>query len=109
MPRDGKVWLADMGAFAEEAVRLAKGRKRADLETDRALELQLTHLVLRVGEAAVHVPAGLRSEIDLPWRAIVAMRNRLIHAYFEVDHDLLWQAVEDGLPVIVRTLGKRRH
>jgi uncharacterized protein with HEPN domain len=68
--------------------------------------LQVTHLILRIGEAAAHVPPAARHGIDLPWRAIVAMRNRLIHAYFEVDHDLLWQAIEDGLPRIAAALAK---
>ena len=96
-----------MAAFTNEALALAKGRKRADLDTDRALDLQLTHLVLRIGEAAAHVPQATRDRFDLPWRAIVAMRNRLIHAYFEVDRDLLWQAIEDGLPLIAKSLKGR--
>lgn len=64
--------------------------------------------MLRIGEAASHVPAAAQARIDLPWRAIVAMRNRLIHASFEVDHDLLWQALEDGLPLVAKALRKTR-
>jgi uncharacterized protein with HEPN domain len=106
--RDAALWLGDMAAFTAEALALAKGRKRADLETDRALELQLTHLILRIGEAASHVPEADRVGIEIPWRGIVAMRNRLVHAYFQLDHDLLWQAVEDGLPQIHKALRGRK-
>lgn len=106
MSRDADLWLSDMASFTAEVLALAKGRKRADLDTDRAFELQVTHLVLRIGEAATHVPEADRRGIDLPWRGIVAMRNRLIHAYFEVDHDLLWQAIEDGLPLVAKALRK---
>jgi uncharacterized protein with HEPN domain len=93
-----------MASFAAEALDLIAGRKRDDLESDRALELQLTLLVLRVGEAARHVPPARQAAVDLPWRDIIAMRNRLVHAYFEVDHDLLWQEVHDTLPLVVRAL-----
>lgn len=104
--RDPRLWLEDMLAFTREALALARGRERQDLETDRALELQLTHLLLRIGEAASHVDGPARAAIDLPWRAIVGMRNRLVHAYFELDHDLLWQAVEDSLPDVEARLAR---
>lgn len=95
-----------MADFTSEALALAKGRSRNELDSDRAFELQVTHLILRIGEAASHVPDDAKARIDLPWRAIIAMRNRLIHAYFEVDHDLLWQALEDGLPLVAKALRK---
>lgn len=97
-----------MADFTAEALALAKGRRRADLDSDRAFELQLTHLVLRIGEAASHVPEDAKRGIPLPWRAIIAMRNRLIHAYFEMDRDLLWQAIEDGLPRVAKALKPHR-
>ncbi len=109
--RDPSLWLSDMASFAAEALALMEGRHRKDLETDRALELQLTMLVLRVGEAASHVPPATRKGIELPWGDVIAIRNRLVHAYFEIDHDLLWQEVEDTLPLVVRALrsaAKRR-
>lgn len=104
MIRETSVWLADMASFAAEALALMAGRHRGDLETDRALELQLTLLVLRVGEAASHVPPATRKGLDVPWGDVIAMRNRLVHAYFEIDHDLLWQEVEDILPLVIRGL-----
>ena len=108
MTRDPGLWLSDMADFTHEALALAKGRHRKDLDTDRAFELQVTHLLLRIGEAASHVPGNARKGIDLPWRAIVAMRNRLIHAHFQLDHDLLWQALEVGLPKVGKALAKHK-
>lgn len=102
--RDPELWISDMASMAAEALALAKGRRRQDLDADRGFELQLTLLVLRIGEAASHVPKAARDGIKLPWGDIIAMRNRLVHAYFRIDHDLLWEAVEDGLPLVVRGL-----
>ncbi len=41
---------------------------------------------------------------ELPWQAIVGMRNRLIHAYFEVDLDQVWATAVDALPPLIEAL-----
>lgn len=102
--RDDSLWLEDMAAHAREAVAMAKGRTRADLDKDRKLELALTRLLEVVGEAAAQVSAPTRSRHDLPWTAIVGMRNILVHAYHRVDKDELWRLVTVRLPVLLRTL-----
>jgi uncharacterized protein with HEPN domain len=51
-----------------------------------------------VGEAASRVSAVTRSRIDaVPWRAIIGMRNRLIHAYFDIDKNIVWETVTSNL------------
>ena len=60
-----------------------------------------------VGEAASKVSIELRAEITIiPWSDIVAMRNRLIHAYFEINLDIVWQTVTNELPSLVAELEK---
>lgn len=94
-----------MLAFAEEAIGLAVGYQRHDLHNNRQLELALTRLVELVGEAATRVSAAGRGRCaEIPWRAMVAMRNRLIHGYDSIDADLLWDTVEVDLPALVRQL-----
>ena len=104
LSRDPDLWIADMASLTAEAIALVKGRRRKDLETDRGFELQLTHLLLLIGEAASHVPKATQDGIKLPWPGITAMRNRLVHAYFQLDHDRLWEAAEGGLPLIANAL-----
>ena len=41
---------------------------------------------------------------DIPWGEIVGMRNRLVHAYFEVDIGLVWQTVQEDLPPLIAQL-----
>jgi uncharacterized protein with HEPN domain len=41
---------------------------------------------------------------SIPWREIVAMRNRLIHAYFDIDHDVLWKAATKEIPTLSAAL-----
>lgn len=90
---------------AEEALGFAQGRTRSDLETDRMLTRALPQSITILGEAASRVSAQGRSAAPtIPWPAIVAMRNRLVHAYFDVDLDLLWSTVIDNLPTLVEHL-----
>lgn len=88
-----------MADAAELALRFIAGRSKADLPADPMLRLALTRAVEIVGEAAAQVTAEGRAELPaVPWSQIVGMRNRLVHAYFDVDTAILWDTVELALP-----------
>jgi len=58
-----------------------------------------------IGEAANHITSELRdANPDIPWAGIIGMRNNLIHGYGEVNYRLVWQTVENDLPVIEERL-----
>lgn len=55
-----------------------------------------------MGEAASRLSEEFRTHHpELPWKAIVAMRNRLVHAYFDIDRDIVWNTVVVDLPPLV--------
>ncbi len=86
---------------------MTRGRKRADLDRDRQLNLALVRLLEIVGEAANRVPQEQRARIAaVPWSQIVGLRNRLIHGYDEVDFDILWRIVTNDLPRLIEALEK---
>jgi uncharacterized protein with HEPN domain len=90
---------------AREAMAMASGRTRRELDTDRQLNLSLVRLLEIVGEAAGRVPAEERvRHTDIAWVEIVGLRNRLIHGYDSVDFDILWQIVSDDLPPLIAAL-----
>jgi uncharacterized protein with HEPN domain len=92
---------------AREAVAMAAGRTRADLDTDRQFNLALVRLVEIIGEAANRVPDAERAGMSqIPWPQNVSLRNRLIHGYDEVDFDILWQIVTRDLPPLIKALEK---
>lgn len=79
-----------------------RGRSRTDLDTDRLLALAVVRLLELIGEAAGRVPTeeqGRRPGV--PWPSIVGLRNRLIHGYDNVDHDIVWQIVTTDLPSLI--------
>lgn len=91
---------------ARKAVRLAAGREREELDAaDEPLADALVHLISVIGEAASKVSSGTCSDLDtIRWRDLVGMRNWLIHAYFDINLDILWATVQDDLPLLIGQL-----
>jgi uncharacterized protein with HEPN domain len=102
---DTSVRLRHMLDAAREAAQMAQGKTRADLDTDRPLNLSLVRLLEIVGEAASRVPVSERAQYSgIPWVQIVGLRNRLIHGYDNVDFDILWEIVTQDLPPLIAEL-----
>lgn len=91
---------------ARRAVHLADGRERTDLEDeDDPLGPALVQLVGVVGEAAYKVSRKVRTDLEeIPWQDIVGMRHRLIHAYHDINYEILWATVKVSLPELIRLL-----
>jgi len=90
---------------ALEALAFARGRMRADLDTDRMLALSLVKEIEIIGEAASKVSDEVkRSTPHIPWADITGMRHRLIHAYFDIDLDVVWKTLQSDLPPLVKDL-----
>ena len=87
---------------AQKAVRYTKNRKRNDLDTDELLGLGLIRLLEIIGEAAWGISDSLRNKHpEIAWRQMANMRNRLIHGYFDVNNDLVWETVTLELPPLI--------
>ena len=103
--RDATVRLRHMLDHGREAVVMAQGRSRSDLDADRQFNLALVRLLEIVGEAASRMtPEDCALYPDIPWPHIVGLRNRLIHGYDDVDLDILWQIITQDLPPLIATL-----
>jgi uncharacterized protein with HEPN domain len=98
-----RIRLQHLVDAADAAARFSAGRTRSDLDHDEMLLFALVRAVEIVG-AASKVTDDARTAIPLPWPAIVGMRNRLIHAYFDVDRDILWTTVQQSLPELRRVV-----
>ncbi len=87
---------------AQEALSFTMNRTRNDLDTDRMLSLALVRLVEIIGEAGNRVSETCQAKYSrIPWRQIVGMRNRIIHAYFDIDLDIVWQVITHDLDSLV--------
>jgi uncharacterized protein with HEPN domain len=87
------------------ASKFTEGRERQDLDGDEMLLFALVRAVEVVGEAASKVSVEGRAGLpEVPWIDVVGMRNRLVHAYFDINRDILWLTVKKSLPELDRLL-----
>ena len=105
MSRDDTAYLLDMLVAARDALAFAEGMSYDEFARDRRTQFAVLKAVEIVGEAAEHVSAATKkAHPAIPWRAIVGMRNRLVHAYFDIDLPLVWDTVCDDLPALIARL-----
>ena len=105
MHKDDEIRLRHMLDAAREARSFAQGQSRKDLDSNRMLVLALVKDIEIVGEAATRISEDIQhSHPDIPWPDIIGMRHRLIHAYFEINLDILWETVVTDLPPLIASL-----
>ena len=99
--------LQHMLDYAREAYEMTRSITRQDLDNDRRLNLAVVRLLEVLGEAAAKVPPEEREKLTgIPWFEIVGLRNRLIHGYDEVNLSMIWEIVQNDLPVLIAELEK---
>ncbi len=76
-----------------------EGKTRKHLHSDRMFSNAVIRELEILGEAANHISKPTQKSFpELPWKQLIAMRNTLIHAYFDVDYDIIWETVSTDLP-----------
>lgn len=107
MSKDDIVRLRHILDATKEALSFTIGRSRADLDMDRMLVLSLVKEIEIIGEAAGKISEETKNKYKtIPWIDMIDMRNHLIHIYFEIDLDILWDTVVKDLPPLVKELEK---
>ena len=98
-----KTW----SCFCDKVLAYTRGLDRDSFSADAMrYDATLRNLEL-IGEAATHVPAEVRSAAtEVPWRKVIAVRNRLIHGYLGIDDDTLWSIVRDDVAPLRESLTK---
>jgi uncharacterized protein with HEPN domain len=96
-----RFYVDDMIQFAEKVLAYTNGLDQAGFVANELhYDATLRNLEL-IGEAATHIPDSVRVAYPhIPWRLIIATRNRLIHGYLGIDNDTLWSIVQDNIPVV---------
>ena len=106
MPKqDDSTRLKHMLDAASKAAGLVKGKGRAALDSDETLGLAVVRLLEVLGEAARGVSQDFQDKHPtIAWKEMIGARNHLIHGYYEVDYDIVWQILEDDLPSLIKEL-----
>jgi uncharacterized protein with HEPN domain len=105
MKPEDRVRLQHMLDSAQEAVSFATGLGPSELAGNRLVSLAVVRAIEVVGEAASQVSKECRdAHADIPWTKIVGMRNRIVHAYFDIDYGIVSATVRADLPPLVEQL-----
>lgn len=97
--------LHHMQDAAREVIDFMSGKTRGDLANNRMLVLAVVKDLEIIGEAAGRISAECKTRHPvIPWAAMVGMRNRLTHAYFSIDLDIVWNTVTNDLAPLVEQL-----
>jgi uncharacterized protein with HEPN domain len=104
---DDRIRLQHMLDAAQEAITFANGLDQKGFVNDRMRLLSVVKSIEIIGEAATKVSPTLKQQANqIPWDDIKGMRNRLIHAYFDINMDVVWQTVKTDLPALIPQLKK---
>ena len=105
--REWKFYITDMIGFAEKALLYTEGFDQPSfVASGLNYDATIRNLEL-IGEAATYIPEHIRSaNSQIPWRMIIATRNRLIHGYLGIDNDTLWSIIQDEIPALLVLLQK---
>ena len=100
-----RVRLTHMLWAARDAKAFASGRSRSSLDSEPMFRRAVIHCIQEIGEAASRVsPEGRTAVPRLPWNQVVGMRHRVVHAYFSIDHDLVWEVLDRDLRPLIEEL-----
>jgi uncharacterized protein with HEPN domain len=107
-----RVWrfyIDDMISFWEKVIDYTAGLdQQAFVANGLVYDATLRNLEL-IGEAATRVPSDVRvAHQEVPWRQLIATRNRLIHGYLGIDNDTLWSIIEVDVPALLPRLRAMR-
>lgn len=105
MQPEDRIRIEHMRDACRSVERFIQGQQRGDLDADEKLRFALTRAIEIIGEAASKVtPETCALLPDIPWRKAIGIRNRLVHAYFDVDLDVLWYTATMAVPALLKQL-----
>lgn len=99
--------VQDMISAIRELFSFIKRRKRKDLDKNRMLALAILQEIEIIGEAASQISDAFKEKhSQIPWKAAINTRNRLIHGYGDIDYDIVWDTATNDLKSLLQALEK---
>lgn len=97
--KDYKLYLLDIISSCQKILRYTKNK---DYDTFAASPMMIDAVVRNleiIGEAIGNIPSGIKEDIkEVPWKDIVGLRNKVIHAYFDVNLSIIWETIKKDIP-----------
>jgi uncharacterized protein with HEPN domain len=107
MPRDFKVYLEDILEAARKIRSYTDGLSYETFRESSLVVDAVTRNLEIIGEAAKQVPDSIRAQApEIPWKRIAGLRDILIHDYFGIDFEIIWNVVTDKLTDLERAVAR---
>lgn len=103
--REWRFYIEDMTQFCEDVLSYTNGLECSAFIADKLIYDATLRKLQLIGQAATHVPNDVRSaHPSIPWREIVATRNRLAHSYLHISNEVIWSIVQSAVPDLLSSL-----
>jgi len=105
--RDPALYLKDILESIELIEQFVTGMELEDFKKDIKTSDAVIKRFENIGEATKNIPEEIKAGYpEVPWKEMAGMRDKLVHFYFGVKHELVWAAVKNRLPSIKPLLNK---
>ncbi len=102
MTRATVEFLQDILDWMENTQSFIEGVEKQDFISDLKTRSAAERAIEIIGEASKNVPGEVRSRFPgIPWEKMAGMRDRVVHGYFGVDYDILWNTVTEDIPLLL--------
>src|SRR3989338_7386831 len=103
--RTPKLFVDDIKESIKKIEKYTKEISEKFFESDEKIIDAVVRNLEIIGEAANKMPAEFKSKHkDIPWKKIVGMRNKVIHEYFGVDWEILWDTIKEDIPKLKKQI-----
>ena len=98
-------YLRDMLENANRAIQFIEGMDFETFSEDDKTVYAVIRAVEIIGEATRNIPEEIRAKYpEIPWREVSDMRNKLVHRYFGINLEVIWQTLNEDLPMLAATI-----
>ena len=105
--RDYKLFVKDIIAAVESIEEFVGDMALEELKSDEKTSSAVIRKFEIIGEAVKYMPNNVKEKYkDIQWKSMAGMRDRLIHAYFGIDYNLVWSAIKNEIPKLKLKLKK---
>lgn len=107
MQREPRVFLEDIHSAAIKIEKFTDGLTFDEFESNELISDAVIKNILVIGEAAKNIPSDIRMKNPhIEWRKMAGMRDMLIHGYFSINFRIVWDVVQNKIPILKAQIKK---